>query len=527
MAQVQQRLLRLCLLAGSLTALAAEPRYFPDDPLWKMPPPVPIRGPSLVKLNDLYDFVRQTSRPDPRRPVMAGAVNTLGGVPDSLWFTNRHATRRLSLEELQRGPGNGAGPIPPYIVFAAKTEGISQGFQIQDSRGRRYLAKPDPESNPEMASAADVIGSKFFYALGYNTPQNYIVNIQRAQLKVGEGATVAGAGNRRRAMTEKDLDIILDRVPRRRDGSFRMVASLFLPGRPIGPFRYEGTRSDDPNDLVRHENRRDLRGLHVLCAWLNHTDSKSGNTLDTEVEENKIRVIKHHLIDFGAMLGSDSDMPKDARFGYEYTIPKTSTALKKMWTFGLIVEPWERAVHTDDRAVGRFEALVFDPEKWVPNYPNPAFLSRGPEDEYWAAKLVMSFTDEDIRAIVATGQYSRRASAEYIAKTLIARRDKIGRTYLQKVLALDNFRVNAGRLEFDDLAVKHGYVPERAYQVEWSRFDNNTQVHYLLPAAKDFTLPAGQSQYVAAKIAVPGDARRTVTVFVRDGRQVVGIDRTW
>lgn len=527
MAQIQQRLLRLGLLAASLAPLGAEPRFFPDDPLWKMPPPVPIRGPNPVKLNDLYDFVRQTAKPDPRRPMMAGAVNTLGGVPDSLWFTNRHATRRMTIEELRRGPGNGTGPVPPYVVVAAKTEGISPGFTLEDSKRRRFLVKPDPESNPEMASAADVIGSKFFYALGYNTPQNYIVNVQRAQLKVGEGATVAGAGNRRRAMTEKDLDIILDRVPRRRDGSLRMMASLFLEGSAIGPFRYEGTRSDDPNDLVRHENRRDLRGLHVLCAWLNHTDSKSGNTLDTVVEENGIRVIKHHLIDFGAMLGSDSDMPKDARFGYEYIIPKTSTALKKMWSFGLVVEPWERAVHPDDPAVGRFEALVFDPEKWVPNYPNPAFLSRGAEDEYWAAKLVMSFTDEDIRAIVATGQYSSYGSAQYVTKTLIARRDKIGRTYFQKVLALDNFRVAGGRLEFEDLAVKHGYVPQRQYQIEWSRFDNDTNVNYVLPEAKDFAIPATPSQYLAAKITVKGDSRRIIAVFVRQGREVVGIDRTW
>jgi hypothetical protein len=220
-------------------------------------------------------------------------------------------------------------------------------------------------------------------------------------------------------------------------------------------------------------------------------------------------------------------MPKDARFGYEYIIPKTSTALKKMWSFGLVVEPWERAVHPDDRAVGRFESVVFDPEKWVPNYPNPAFLSRGPEDEYWAAKLVMSFTDEEIRALVDTGQYSSRASADYVTRTLIARRDKIGRTYFQKVLPLDNFRVAGGRLEFEDLAVKHGYVPQRQYQIEWSRFDNDTNVNYVLPEAKDFAIPATPSQYLAAKITVKGDSRHSITVFVRQGREVVGIDRTW
>jgi hypothetical protein len=527
MAQVLQYLLRFGFLVCLPLRLPAEPRFFIDDPLWALPPPAPILGPNPVSLNALYDFVRQSANPDPRPPVRSGAINTLGEVPDSLWFTNRHARRRMSLEELRRGPGNTSRPVPPYIVVQAKFEGISPGFEIEDARGRRFLAKADPLSNPEMASAADVIASKFFYALGYNTPENYIVTIERAQLKPGPRATVAGAGKRRRPMTEKDLDEILERVPRLPNNAFRMMASLFVPGQPIGPFRYEGTRSDDPNDIVPHEQRRDLRGLHVLCAWLNHTDSRSANTLDTVVEERGVRVIRHYLIDFGAALGSDTDMPKDARFGYEYIIPKPRVVLKKMWTFGLLVEPWERAVHPNDIHVGRFEAQVFDPEKWVPNYPNPAFLSRGAEDEYWAAKLVMSFTDEEIRAIVATGQYSSGSSLNYVARTLSARRDKIGRTYFRKVLALDGFRVAAGTLAFDDLAVQHGFLPPRRYTVEWSRFDNATGVHYLLPGATSFEVPAVDAPYLAARIHAVGDPRRSVTVYLRRGREVVGIERSF
>ena len=76
-------------------------------------------------------------------------------------------------------------------------------------------------------------------------------------------------------MHQAQLEKILDEVPVRIEWpDIRVMASLSTPGRIIGPFRYEFTRSDDPNDLIPHDRRRDLRGLAVLFAWLNHTGRK-------------------------------------------------------------------------------------------------------------------------------------------------------------------------------------------------------------------------------------------------------------
>ena len=50
--------------------------------------------------------------------------------------------------------------------------------------------------------------------------------------------------------------------------------------------------------------------------------------------------------------------------------------------------------------------MEFDPLTWKPNYPNSAFLEMTPQDAYWGAKRVMSFRNEDIRAIVDESQLS-------------------------------------------------------------------------------------------------------------------------
>ena len=108
-----------------------------------------------------------------------------------------------------------------------------------------------------------------------------------------------------------------------------------------------------------HENRRDLRGLYVFAAWLNHTDSKSINSLDSVVEEDGRRFIKHFLIDFGAILGSDS-FEADPRRGNVYVFD-WPTAARQFLSIGFYVPAWMRADYPHLPEVGRFEYETFDP----------------------------------------------------------------------------------------------------------------------------------------------------------------------
>ncbi len=279
---------------------------------------------------------------------------------------------------------------------------------------------------------------------------------------------------------------MLSKAPRRPDGRYRALASLLISGKPIGPFQYHATRSDDPNDLVPHEHRRDLRALRTFCAWLGHDDSKALNTLDVLTEEDGIPFVKHYLIDFGASLGSATFMANSPRDGNVYLFDWRSSAMQ-FFTLGLYAPRWQRAHYPKIPAVGRFEYEVFDPRKWVPDYPNAAFRNENPSDRLWAARKILAFTEQDIRAIVATGQYTDPAAEDWVVRCLVERRKKVLDAYLKGMAGLDGFEIRDGRLEFRDVGPEP--VEPDAIQVQWSLFDNRTGRRQLLPDEHLLELP--------------------------------------
>ncbi len=205
-----------------------------------------------------------------------------------------------------RGPNRDGGPDPRSIwtIVGGKVGGLTPGFEIVDAQGVRYVVKLDPVGLPELSSAAEVIATKLFYAFGYNVPENYIVDVHPETLAIAPDASIQDEFGHARRLTEHRLRRMLARMPRLDDGRIRVTASKYLDGEPIGPFRYHGTRSDDPNDIIPHENRRELRGLRLFAAWLNHDDVRAHNTLDTWVEDGERHYVTHQLIDFGSTFGS-------------------------------------------------------------------------------------------------------------------------------------------------------------------------------------------------------------------------------
>jgi hypothetical protein len=430
----------------------------------------------------------------------------------------------MSLAELKAGPGDSRPPAPgKWTVVAAKVEGITPGFRMRDAAGRQYLVKFDPLSNPELASAADVITSKFFYALGYNVPENYVVYFDRSQIVAGKDAMIRDAEGHKRAIREADIEEMLAKTPRGPDGKYRAMASLVLPGKPLGPFQYHATRADDPNDLVDHEHRRDLRALRTLCAWLGHDDSKALNTLDMLKEEGGTPFVKHYLIDFGASLGSASFMANSPRDGNVYLFDWKSSA-SQFFTLGLYTPKWQHAKYPKLPSVGRFEYEVFDPMRWVGDYPNAAFRNENPADRLWAARKINAFTDEEIRAIVSTGQYSDPAAEEWVARCLIERRKKIVDAFLTGTAALDRFDVREDRLDMVYLR------PEAAapLNVQWQTFDNHTGQYRPIPGAVSMELPTVTEPVDLLVAEIGGSQGPAISVYVKMAPQrkfVVGVER--
>jgi hypothetical protein len=520
----------LGLAFAGVTACSAQ-QFLPDDPLTRTPEVAAVRKTSVQDINALYDFAHNSFHY--KSPVATDSlgVNTLGEVPDSSWFTNRDISN-LSIEAVKKGGRVHGGPQPPYTVVAAKTEGVSAGFRIRDARGLLYFVKADPPSNPEMATAADVMGALFLYAAGYNVPENYILVGRPAEFRLAEKATVKSISGKNRRLTTSELRQIFDRIPREKDGSIRVMGSLSLPPKIVGPFRYAGVRSDDPNDLVPHQQRRDLRGLAVLFAWLNHTDAKGENSLDTVEGEGDNARFVHHLLDFGDCFGSDSDIAKDPRHGQEYIV--LPITWRRMYTLGLSAPDWESVHYPQEmKAVGNFTAAAFDPLVWKANYPNPAFVEMTPLDGYWGAKRVMAFRDEQIRAILEEGQFQDPKVVDYITRVLESRRDAIGRAWFRQVLPVEGFRIVDDHLAFDDLAVQYGFSSPSRYQLSWFVWHNEAQQKEDVSTSENSVLPNAfksivVGSYIGCKIALEHGDKRSVTIYFRregDNWKLVGISR--
>ena len=419
-------------------------------------------------------------RGKPPSNTRAQNVNTIDEVPDSSWFTNRdRRAPLLGRRARARARSSGRRRTPRrWTLIREKASGFAPGFTARTPTARRGSCRSIRPRNPEGRDGGDRRSRpSIFWALGYNQVETFLTQIDPTRIEIDPKATVrrpSASARRSRATTSTTCS-----------SARRATPTAPTEPRPAGccrarssaRFRYEGTRPDDPNDIVPHEHRRELRALRVFGAWTNLTDMKAGNTLDTLVTENGRGVVKHYLQDVGSTFGIGANGPHDWDEGWEYFYQGNTHAAAAVHV-RLRPEPVaDRRLHglRLDRPVRRRRVR---PATWKPHAPTTAYMEMRADDAFWAARRVMAFTDEMIRAIVKTGtvQRTRRRAAPGRRADQAARQDRARLPHRRSTRSSSRRSTAAGVLTFGNAAVQYAVrrrAPE-SYTAKWSSFDNAT-----------------------------------------------------
>jgi hypothetical protein len=212
--------------------------------------------------------------------------------------------------------------------------------------------------------------------------------------------------------------------------------------------------------------------------------------------------------------------------------------------------PWKTISvqnHIPHPSVGYFRADVFNPGQWVSAHPLPAYENMTLRDSFWGAKQVMSFSDEDIRAIVETGQLSNPEAEEYLTEVLIKRRDKIGHYWFIRINPIDKFKVTKSNgellLSFSDLGIEGTlFQPDNTHydydvsvvngenilQEQRSEQPQLTVKSNEVPESNNNEQPAVLKFEIVTRRATADVSEKTTRVYVAfeaSGPRVVGIQR--
>jgi hypothetical protein len=536
-------LFALSIAASSLTLGAQTRRFYPDDPIWREPMTQDVKTAARYEPDLAYQTLENLFwRPgDSVVGQRAKNINTVDEVPDGPYFVNRAGRTPLTPALVARAANTSNGPAPgKWTVVSAKSDGVTPGFTIRDSADQLWFIKFDPPGWRAMATGSEIVAAKLFWAAGYNTAEYHIAQMKPSDLVIGKDTRITPLGEAARPMHQGDINWLLARADRDVDGSYRVILSKAAPGTPVGRIKFHGTRADDPNDVIPHEHRRELRGYFVFAAWLNHVDAKGINSLSSLITENGRRFIRHYLLDFGSALGSAATGPREGWEGYEALVEEGGEIVKRTVSLGFKVPVWRTQDYFESPAIGRLprDHSKWDPEEWWPHITNAAFRHMRPDDTFWAAMKLASITDEMIRAAVAEGKFDNRESEEFLAKAISDRRLRILQTFLPKVNPIVDPAVDGnGRLSFRNAASDAG-VADRApgYRALWYTFDNTTDKSTLVATTEEtqspMVMPAmPASEYIKVDLAAVGGPEawtKPVSAYFRrnsTGWTLVGFER--
>lgn len=366
------------------------------------PIPLPPRTPFIepVYLSDVYLRRPLADALDAERYPHAADVNSFDEVPRSSWWQ----PLPLEVEALERSYAVTGPPVPPLRAVEAASEVV----RVRDARGRSFVVRTDPANAPKTRAPAAAIASRLVHALGYFTPEVWLTP----------------------------------------DGD----AALHWPvGITLGPTAGSGTRPRDDNDRILHENRRTLRALGVVAAWLDLDDLGPSRLLDVYVGSPPEGHVRHFVVGLHAALGASSfgsGKPDETAAGIV-----RGDALTNLWTLGLARPP--RARPNPERTLRALSSDV--PTELRLARPFEPALRLLPADGYWIAKRIAALPGAFIERAVACGELEPEVSA-HVIQALEARRRTIARRFMNGVTPLEHVALERGLLELEDRAITLGHA---------------------------------------------------------------------
>ena len=369
-------------------------------------------------------------------------VTSADDVADEGWFVSRVQDRMAPRG--REAPDTSA----PWTVVSWRRVNALPVLTIRDAVGDEYWLTFDAPAFPELATTAEIVTARLYRAMGYHVPTVSLLQFDP---------------DRQLAVPSESLRSSLAELRRDEAGRLR-AAAHHLAGQALGAFSFSGHRDDDPADSIPHEHRRELRGLYVVAAWLNHTGLFRGTTLDVGIA-GKTPAVRHYLLGLETAIDAGAGgRPKVARMGREATWDAVKIT-RRLLTFGFFAAPWER-----------HDTATFEPGRWTPSLPNSAFDHRTTRDGYWGAKRVGGISNEQIAAAVWAAQPSDSTRARELIEMLQARRLATIRHWYPRVTPLDDPVIGHAGLEptlaFRDLMVAEGVAAAgpRAYRIRasWS-----------------------------------------------------------
>lgn len=345
----------------------------------------PIAVPKVRQvIDELYEadvYVRRelVKGLEPRRVQPAQDVNSYDEVPRSSWFSPPRSVH-LPLSGYRR-----AGPPQPPLSWLpnAIAKSGSPGARVaEDARGVRYEMLADPKKQQGLVSAAVAVSSRIVYALGYRTAESYIYTDAKG---------------------------------------LRFAARRWPVGIDLGPTPINARRGDDPNDRVEHRERRTLRVLRLVGAWLGLRRLEPRMLRDAYVGDPAKGHVQHFLLGFEGSLGVRS--LADAVAWLNDDDRQQRNFFLRMFSMGLSPKPFAEKPNPPFPSVGLLPPNVlvnahgFSP----PFEPSDRLL---PSDAYWLAKRVAVVSEKTLAAAVMAARLPAHAQT-WLYQTLLLRRAQV------------------------------------------------------------------------------------------------------